>query len=38
MYLYALAAGGQKGVERALGNLKKEIETRHDFNGCLKYK
>ena len=26
MYLYALAAGGQKGVERALGNLKKEIE------------
>ena len=26
MYLYALAAGGQKGVERALDNLKKEIE------------
>jgi L-lactate dehydrogenase (cytochrome) len=26
MYLYALAAGGQEGVERALGNLKKEIE------------
>ena len=26
MYLYALAAGGQKGVERALSNLKKEIE------------
>tara|TARA_B100000963_G_scaffold361620_1_gene398196 strand:+ start:8433 stop:9590 length:1158 start_codon:yes stop_codon:yes gene_type:complete len=26
MYLYALAAGGQKGVEMALGNLKKEIE------------
>ena len=26
MYLYALAAGGQKGVELALGNLKKEIE------------
>ena len=26
MYLYALAAGGHKGVERALGNLKKEIE------------
>ena len=26
MYSYALAAGGQKGVERALGNLKKEIE------------
>ena len=26
MYLYALAAGGQKGVEMALDNLKKEIE------------
>tara|TARA_E500000081_G_scaffold26835_1_gene30588 strand:+ start:1217 stop:2374 length:1158 start_codon:yes stop_codon:yes gene_type:complete len=26
MYLYALAAGGQKGVEIALSNLKKEIE------------
>ena len=26
MYLYALAAGGQEGVKRALGNLKKEIE------------
>ena len=26
MYLYALAAGGQKGVELALSNLKKEIE------------
>ena len=26
MYLYALAAGGQRGVEMALGNLKKEIE------------
>ena len=26
MYLYALAAGGQRGVELALGNLKKEIE------------
>jgi L-lactate dehydrogenase (cytochrome) len=26
MYLYALAAGGQKGVEIALNNLKKEIE------------
>ena len=26
MYLYALAAGGQKGVEKALGNLKNEIE------------
>ena len=26
MYLYALAAGGQKGVEKALGNLYTEIE------------
>ena len=26
MYLYALAEGGQKGVEIALSNLKKEIE------------
>ena len=25
MYLYALAAGGQKGVEKAMGNLKAEI-------------
>jgi len=26
MYLYALAAGGQRGVEKALGNLKTEVE------------
>jgi L-lactate dehydrogenase (cytochrome) len=26
MYLYALAAGGQKGVEKAMGNLRNEIE------------
>ena len=26
MYLYALAAGGQKGVEKTLFNLKNEIE------------
>ncbi len=26
MYLYALAAGGQAGVEKALGNLKAEVE------------
>ena len=25
MYLYALAAGGQKGVELALSNLKKKL-------------
>ncbi len=26
MYLYALAAGGQKGVEKAISNLRNEIE------------
>jgi isopentenyl diphosphate isomerase/L-lactate dehydrogenase-like FMN-dependent dehydrogenase len=26
LYLYALAAAGQPGVERALGNLRAEIE------------
>ena len=26
MYLYALAAGGQKGVERVMGNMRNEIE------------
>ena len=26
MYLYALAAGGQKGVEKVMGNLRSEIE------------
>ena len=26
MYLYALAAGGQQGVERAIGKLREEIE------------
>ncbi len=26
MYLYALAAGGQAGVEKALGNLRAEVE------------
>jgi len=26
MYLYALAAGGQKGVEKAMGNMRNEIE------------
>ena len=26
MYLYALASGGQKGVERIIGKLKEEIE------------
>ncbi len=26
MYLYALAAAGQPGVEKALGNMRAEIE------------
>ena len=26
LYLYALAAGGQKGVEKAMTNLRNEIE------------
>jgi len=26
MYLYSLAAAGQPGVEKALGNLRKEIQ------------
>ena len=26
MYLYSLAAAGQPGVEKALGNLKAEIQ------------
>jgi L-lactate dehydrogenase (cytochrome) len=33
-YLYALAAGGQAGVERALGNLRAEIERDMKLMGC----
>ncbi len=33
-YLYALAAGGQKGVERALFRLKSEIERDMILMGC----
>lgn len=33
-YLYALAGGGQAGVERALGNLKTEIERDMKLMGC----
>ena len=35
-YLYALAAGGQKGVEKALKNLKDEIERDMKLMGCKK--
>jgi isopentenyl diphosphate isomerase/L-lactate dehydrogenase-like FMN-dependent dehydrogenase len=34
LYLYALAAGGQAGVERALENLRAEIERDMKLMGC----
>jgi L-lactate dehydrogenase (cytochrome) len=34
LYLYALAAGGQVGVEKALGNLRSEIERDMKLMGC----
>ena len=34
LYLYALAAAGQKGVERALGLLRSEIERDMKLMGC----
>ncbi len=36
MYLYALAAAGQPGVERALGNLRSEIERDMKLLGVTK--
>ena len=33
-YLYDLEAGGQVGVERALGNLRAEIERDMKLMGC----
>ena len=36
MYLYALAAGGQKGVEKSLSNLRNEIERDMKLMGCTK--
>ena len=33
-YLYALAAAGQAGVERALGNMRAEIERDMKLMGC----
>lgn len=36
MYLYALAAAGQAGVERALGNLRTEIERDMKLMGVTK--
>ena len=37
-YLYALAAGGQAGVEKALTNLKNEIERGMKLMGCRSIK
>ena len=34
LYLYALAAAGQVGVERALENLRAEIERDMKLMGC----
>ncbi len=34
LYLYALAAAGQAGVEQALGNLRAEIERDMKLMGC----
>ena len=34
LYLYALAGAGQLGVERALGNLRTEIERDMKLMGC----
>jgi L-lactate dehydrogenase (cytochrome) len=33
-YLYGLASGGQRGVERALGLLKAELERSMALLGC----
>ena len=35
-YLYALAAAGQRGVEKALSNMKAEIERDMKLMGCKK--
>ena len=36
MYLYALAAAGQKGVEKALGIYRQELERDMKLMGCTK--
>src|SRR6266498_4127798 len=38
LYLFALAAAGQAGVERALGNLRGEIERDMKLMGCRSVK
>ena len=34
MYLYALAAAGEAGVERAMGLMQEEIERGMKLMGC----
>ena len=36
LYLYALAAAGQAGVERALGQYKAELQRNMKLMGCTK--
>ena len=36
LYLYALAAAGQDGVERALGQYKAELQRDMKLMGCTK--
>ena len=36
LYLYALAAAGQDGVERALGQYKSELQRNMKLMGCTK--
>ena len=36
LYLYALAAGGQKGVEKSIQNLRNELLRDMKLMGCTK--
>ena len=36
IYLYALAAGGQKGVEKSIQNLRNELLRDMKLMGCTK--
>ena len=38
MFLFSLAAGGQKGVERLLQNMHDEINRNMVLMGCKKFK
>ena len=38
MYLYALAAAGQEGVERALNQYRTELERDMKLMGCTNIK